>query len=157
MAPSMDDSLESSSSGERYSPVPISGSEDFGNQGRSSGTTESSKSNSLSQEPNLPIPNQDLNRPFIPEEVPSKLVEKDIGGLRSHYQISENIAIRLPENSEWACSSNEEDVTLYEESLVAGLKLPFRPFEMGLLHRLSVAPSQLNQNAWRLVVGLQVL
>uniref|UniRef100_A0A2N9I551 Uncharacterized protein n=1 Tax=Fagus sylvatica TaxID=28930 RepID=A0A2N9I551_FAGSY len=131
MALGEDDSSESSSSGEKYSPVPTSGSEDLGSQGRSSETTESSSSDSLSQEPRIPISVRDLNRPFIAEGVPSKLTDKDIGRLRSRYQIPENIVVRLPDDGEWACSSNGEDIALYEDSLTGGLRLPFKPFEKG--------------------------
>ena len=141
MALGVDDSSESSSSGERYSPALISGSKDLGSQGRSSETTESSSSDSLSQEPHIPISVQDLNKPFIVEEVPSKLIDKDIRKLRSRYQIPENIVIRLPEDGKWACSSKGEDVALYEESLVGGLRLPFKPFEREILHRLGISPS----------------
>uniref|UniRef100_A0A2N9GAD8 Uncharacterized protein n=1 Tax=Fagus sylvatica TaxID=28930 RepID=A0A2N9GAD8_FAGSY len=93
---------------------------------RSSETTESSSSDSLSQEPHIPLSVRELNRPFIAEEVPSKLIDKDIGRLRSRYQIPENIVIRLPEDEEWACSSNGEDVALYEDSLVGGLQVLWR-------------------------------
>ena len=157
MASSEDDSLESSSSGERDSLVLISGSEDSNDQGRSSETTGSSTSDSSSQGPNLPILGRDLNRPFIAEGVSSKFVNKEIGRLRRYYQIFKNIVLTLLKNGEWACSSNREDVVLYEEILVAGLRLPFRPFERRLLNHLGLTPSQLNPNAWRLVIGLQVL
>ena len=157
MALNADDSSKSSSSGENYSPVPTSGSEDPGSQGRSSETTELSSSDSPPPEPRIPISVRDLNRPFIAEGVPSKLTDKDLGRLRSRYQIPENIVVRLPDNGEWACSSNGEGIALYEDSLTGGLRLPFRPFEREVLHRLGISPSQLNPNAWRIMTGLQVL
>uniref|UniRef100_A0A2N9G1S2 Transposase (putative) gypsy type domain-containing protein n=1 Tax=Fagus sylvatica TaxID=28930 RepID=A0A2N9G1S2_FAGSY len=145
-------SSESSSSGERGS---VSGSEYSGNHGRSSETTELSTSDSSSQEAILPVSGQDPNRSLVAEGVSSKFVNKDIKRLRTCYQISEDIVLRLPDKGEWACSSNGEDAVLYEDNLVAGLRLPFRPFERELLHRLGLAPSQLNPNVWRLTIGLQ--
>jgi hypothetical protein len=157
MALGVGDSSESSSSGGGPSLTPKSESEDLGSQGRSSETTESSSSGSVSQEPRVPISVRSLNKPFIAEGVPSKLVDKDIGRIRSRYQIPENIVLRLPDDGEWACSSNGEDITLYEDSLTGGLRLPFRPFEREVLHRLGISPSQLNPNGWRIMTGLQVL
>ena len=157
MASSKDISSKPSSSCERELLVVRSGSEDSSDQGRSSETTGLSTSDSLSQRASLPILGRVVNRAFIAEGVSFSFVNKDIGRLRRRYQIPKDMVLRLPENGEWACSSNGEDVILYKEILVAGLRLPFRPFETGLLHHLGLAPSQLNPNAWRLVIGLQVL
>uniref|UniRef100_A0A2N9H4K7 Uncharacterized protein n=1 Tax=Fagus sylvatica TaxID=28930 RepID=A0A2N9H4K7_FAGSY len=107
----------------------------------------SSTSDSSSQGPSLPILGRDINRAFIAEGVSSKFVNKDIGRLRRRYKISEDIVLRLPGNGEWACSSNGEDVVLYEEILVVGLRLPFRPFERGLLHHLGLAPTKSGKKA----------
>uniref|UniRef100_A0A2N9HN95 Transposase (putative) gypsy type domain-containing protein n=1 Tax=Fagus sylvatica TaxID=28930 RepID=A0A2N9HN95_FAGSY len=157
MALGVGDSSESSSSGGGHSLTPMSGSEDPGSQGRSSETAESSSSDSVSQEPRIPVSVRNLNKPFIAEGVPSKLIDKDVVRIRSRYQIPENIVLRLPDDGEWACSSNGEDIALYEDSLTGGLRLPFRPFEREVLHRLGISPSQLNPNGWRIMTGLQVL
>uniref|UniRef100_A0A2N9FX09 Transposase (putative) gypsy type domain-containing protein n=2 Tax=Fagus sylvatica TaxID=28930 RepID=A0A2N9FX09_FAGSY len=154
MSSSVSDSLESSSPGERGS---VSGSEYSGSPGRSSETIELSTSDSSSRGAILPVSGLDPNKSFVAEGVSSKFVDKDIKRLRIRYQISEDIVLRLPDEGEWACSSNGEDVVLYEDNLAAGLRLPFRPFERELLHRLGLAPSQLNPNAWRTTIGLQVL
>uniref|UniRef100_A0A2N9IRR9 Transposase (putative) gypsy type domain-containing protein n=1 Tax=Fagus sylvatica TaxID=28930 RepID=A0A2N9IRR9_FAGSY len=154
MSSSVSDSLESSSPGERGS---VSGSEYSGSPGRSSETIELSTSDSSSRGAILPVSGLDPNKSFVAEGVSSKFVDKDIKRLRTRYQISEDIVLRLPDEGEWACSSNGEDVVLYEDNLAAGLRLPFRPFERELLHRLGLAPSQLNPNAWRTTIGLQVL
>ena len=154
MSSSVSGSSESSSSGERGL---VSGSEYSGSHGRSSETVELSTSDSSSRGAILPVSGLDPNKSFVAEGVSSKFVDKDIKRLRTRYQISEDIVLRLPDEGEWACSSNGEDVVLYEDNLVAGLRLPFRPFERKLLHRLGLAPSQLNPNAWRTTIGLQVL
>uniref|UniRef100_A0A2N9F1B1 Uncharacterized protein n=1 Tax=Fagus sylvatica TaxID=28930 RepID=A0A2N9F1B1_FAGSY len=126
MSSSVSDSLESSSSGERGS---VSGSEYSGSPGRSSETVELSTSDSSSRGAILPVSGLDPNKSFVAEGVSSKFVDKDIKRLRTRYQISEDIVLRLPDEGEWACSSNGEDVVLYEDNLAAGLRLPFRPFE----------------------------
>uniref|UniRef100_A0A2N9FWG1 Uncharacterized protein n=1 Tax=Fagus sylvatica TaxID=28930 RepID=A0A2N9FWG1_FAGSY len=118
----------------------VSGSEYSGSHGRSSETVELSTSDSSSQGAILPVSGLDPNKSFVAEGVSSKFVDKDIKRLRTRYQISEDIVLRLPDKGEWACSSNGEDVVLYEDNLAAGLRLPFRPFERELLHRLGLAP-----------------
>ena len=76
---------------------------------------ESSTSDSSSQRTDLPVLCRDIPRAFIAEGISSSLVKKDIGRLKGCYQIPKDIVLRLPENGEWACSSNGEDVVLYED------------------------------------------
>ena len=48
-------------------------------------------------------------------------------------------------------------VGIYEAYLLRGLKLPLNAFAREILDRLGIGLNQLNPNAWRLIVSIQVL
>uniref|UniRef100_A0A2N9F2V6 Uncharacterized protein n=1 Tax=Fagus sylvatica TaxID=28930 RepID=A0A2N9F2V6_FAGSY len=96
----------------------------------SSSVNDSSESSSFGR-PFYPFRVWTQTSLLVAKGVSSKFIDKDIKRLRTRYQIPEDIVLRLPDKGEWACSSNGEDVVLYEDNLAAGLRLPFRPFEKG--------------------------
>ena len=58
---------------------------------------------------------------------------------------------------EWSCTPNSLGVGIYEAYLLEGLRLPLNAFAREFLHRLEIGPNQLNPNAWRTLISMQVL
>ena len=57
---------------------------------------------------------------------------------------------------EW-CSHPRFGVGIYEAYLLEGLRLPLSAFAREIIFRLGLGINQLNPNAWRLIVSMQVL
>ena len=88
--------------------------------------------------------------------IPSKTNEKKLTSLRSFYQILDDLNPRLAVRGEW-CSHPRFGVGIYEAYLLGGLRLPLNAFAREILSRLGLGINQLNPNAWRLIVSMQVL
>uniref|UniRef100_A0A2N9F591 Transposase (putative) gypsy type domain-containing protein n=1 Tax=Fagus sylvatica TaxID=28930 RepID=A0A2N9F591_FAGSY len=86
----------------------------------------------------------------------SKFNEESLGRIRSRYQVSEDVVLRIPNSDEQACS-HAEDVALYESTLTAGLRFPVQPFIRELLDFLSLAPGQVAPNRWRVIISFMVM
>lgn len=77
--------------------------------------------------------------------------------LRDKYQIPDEVNPHLATLREWYCTYNSPGVGIYKAYLLGGLRLPLNSFVRELLHRLDIGPNQLNPNAWRTIVSMQVL
>ena len=88
--------------------------------------------------------------------VPSKTNEAKLNSLRSWYQIPDDLNPHLAVCGEWCCNPRFE-VGIYEDYLLGGLRLPLNAFAREMLHRLGIGINQLNPNAWRLIISMQIL
>ena len=88
--------------------------------------------------------------------IPSKIDEKRLTSLRSWYQIPDDLNPSLAIRGEWYCNP-PFGIGVYEAYLLGGLRLPLHAFARELLTRLGLGVCQVNPNAWRLVVFMQVL
>ncbi|KAL4607506.1 hypothetical protein ACB092_09G179500 [Castanea dentata] len=88
--------------------------------------------------------------------VPSKTDERRLTSLRSWYQILDELNSRLAVRGEWCCDSCF-GVGIYKAYLLGGLRLPLNAFAREILSRLGLGTCQLNPNAWRLIVFVQIL
>ena len=86
----------------------------------------------------------------------SKTDEKKLGLIKSWYQIPNDLNLRLAVHGKWCCSPRF-GVGIYEAYLLGGLTLPLNSFAREILHRLDISINQLNPNAWRLIVSMQVM
>ena len=88
--------------------------------------------------------------------ISSKTNEKRLTALRSWYQIPNDLNPRLAVRGEWCCQPHF-GMGIYEAYLLRGLRLPLNGFARELLTKLGLGVCQLNPNAWRLIVSMQVL
>ncbi|KAL4595509.1 hypothetical protein ACB092_12G096700 [Castanea dentata] len=88
--------------------------------------------------------------------IPSKTDERKLTSLRSWYQIPDELNPRLAVRDEWCCQPHF-GIGVYEAYLLGGLRLPLNAFARELLTWLGIGLCQLNPNAWRLIVSMQVL
>ena len=77
--------------------------------------------------------------------------------LRAKYQISDNIPLCLPYKSEKCYYKGVEGVRAYEQMLKAGLRFPLSSLHHHLLQYLGLAITQISPNAWKVLLGVEVL
>ena len=88
--------------------------------------------------------------------IASKTDDRRLDLLKKWYQIPDDIKPRLAVRGEWCCQSHF-GIGIYEVYLLGGLRLPLNFFARELLTKLGLGVCQLNPNAWRLIVSMQVL
>ena len=77
--------------------------------------------------------------------------------LHPHYQIPENIPIRLPRENERCYSGRTVDVGTYDAMFATGLRLPLTALHHQLADFLGLSVSQIAPNAWRIFISVEVL
>ena len=87
----------------------------------------------------------------------SSIKEKHFKTFRAHYQIPDNIFVRLPYESEKCYYEGLEGVGVYEQMLKAGLKFPLSSLHHELLQNLGLSVNQVSPNAWRVFIAVEVL
>ena len=87
----------------------------------------------------------------------SKIDAERVHMLRGKYQIPKDIHTCHPTLGKWCCSSNYLGVGIHEAYLLGGLRLTLKTFAREILHKLGIAPNQLNPNGWRIIMAMQAL
>jgi hypothetical protein len=88
----------------------------------------------------------------------STLTDKQLERIRRDYQIPRSIKLRAPESDERvSVFTGRDEVGMHEDSLKAGLRFPIPREAREVLAYLSLAPSQLMPNAWRILLACSVL
>ena len=77
--------------------------------------------------------------------------------LWDHYQIPNNILIRLSRKFEKCYSGKTADVGMYGAMFTVGLRLPLTALHHQLAIFLGLFVSQVASNAWRVFIGAEIL
>ncbi|GFZ06652.1 hypothetical protein Acr_18g0008220 [Actinidia rufa] len=94
--------------------------------------------------------------PPIEREI-NTTTQDELDRLRESCSISSGIQIRLPEADETIASTSPSEVTFYEATLHANLRLPIHPTIRRILHFYNICLAQLVPNTWRSVICAVVL
>jgi hypothetical protein len=99
-----------------------------------------------------------VNRSWKAMSYFSKVDQEDINRMRGHYQILDDVVLRIPNSDQKACCPKYEgDVAFYEVDFQAGLSFPLQPFVRELLDYLSLAPGQVAPNGWQTIISCMVM
>ena len=135
-------------------------SSESGSSSENSSESSSSESNSTDEQylSRVPSPSEEVDIIYsCAMNIPSRVDEKGLFMLRDKYQIPDKVNPCLATLGEWSCTPNSLGVGIYEAYLLGGLRLPLNAFAREFLHRLEIGPNQLNPNAWRTLMFMQVL
>ena len=82
---------------------------------------------------------------------------KDKGRIKSRFQFPSSVRVRIPSGDDRACCSYDDEVCFYKANFVSDLRFPIHPFLRELFSHLSLAPTQLVPNSWRIVICYMVV
>ena len=85
------------------------------------------------------------------------MTTKIFNNLKDHYQILENIPIRLLGKYEKCYSGKTTNVSMYDAMFAEGLRLPLKVLHRQLAIFLGLFVSQIALNAWRIFIGAKIL
>ncbi|XP_060974434.1 uncharacterized protein LOC115696430 isoform X2 [Cannabis sativa] len=94
---------------------------------------------------------------FLRDNPRSSMTKGDILRMRHQYEIHSSIQMRLPTIAERPDWDSGDWVCMYEFPFRICFRFPFPPFVQEVLDYYEVAPSQLMPNAWRLLLGIEVI
>ena len=77
---------------------------------------------------------------------------KDEGRIRSRFQFPSSIRVRIPSDDDRAYHSYADEVCLNKANFVNDFRFPIHPFLRELFNHLSLTPTQLVPNSWRIVI-----
>ena len=81
----------------------------------------------------------------------NSLLVTDLDRIRRRYEFLDGFSLTVPSRGAYIRQSGF--VTLYEDTLIVGLRLPFHPLVRDLLIFLGIALGQLAPNGWRFLMG----
>ena len=85
----------------------------------------------------------------------SHLTREDVKSWEERYLLKEEI--HLPMGAGRGCCPPEGYQCVYQDALVAGLRLPLHPFIIAVMNFFQLGLGQIVPNSWRLLVGFLVL